>query len=296
MSNYIAFLKLVIVVVFLNFLIIFIEIKKLNNAIKLYNNGEARLMYIYNKKTDCHTSRNLLDYYIRSMHRFFTAVKLGICRLIEPENFFFDIDDSHSIVDAIRTAHNKNKNLLIVLDSDGGCAVASDNILSAFRTFQLRGGEITCLVHSYAESAATMIALASDFLYVDTFGKFSPCDPQYTDDENSEQTFPCAFYNDLLEESDENKMEHCVKYLTAREQQLYYIENISTFEKLTLIKKLNKKQKTRAKHLFCSGTYSHSHPISFDDLIDMGIEVNKPTDHHYAIMRTFDIYKNYFHL
>jgi ClpP class serine protease len=106
---------------------------------------------------------------ITLIHRQETMSLLGI-----PIARYIDIDDSQSVLQAIRETPAK-KSIEIILHTPGGLVLAASQIARALSDHD---GRIVAVVPHYAMSGGTLIALAADEIVIDRHAALGPVDPQ----------------------------------------------------------------------------------------------------------------------
>src|ERR1700738_2064875 len=106
---------------------------------------------------------------ITLIHRQETLSLLGI-----PLARYIDIDDSQSVLRAIRETPSK-KSIEIILHTPGGLVLAASQIARALADHD---GRIVAVVPHYAMSGGTLIALAADEIVLDRHAALGPVDPQ----------------------------------------------------------------------------------------------------------------------
>jgi len=82
--------------------------------------------------------------------------------------------------DIIRTRMDalpdKRKNLLVILETDGGSIETTERIADVFRHHY--GGDISFLIPNYAMSAGTILVMSGDRILMDYYSILGPIDPQ----------------------------------------------------------------------------------------------------------------------
>ena len=86
-----------------------------------------------------------------------------------------DDDDADMLEDALRNRPPKSK-LLLVLESPGGRALAAERIIRICREYS--GGAFEVVVPNQAKSAATMVCLGSDRVWMGPTSELGPINPQ----------------------------------------------------------------------------------------------------------------------
>jgi len=87
------------------------------------------------------------------------------------------IDDTDvDIIEGVLQKTDKSKKLCIILNSPGGDGLAAERIIKVCRSYSNDGFSV--LVPKMAKSAATMIAMGSNKIYVSDTSELGPIDPQ----------------------------------------------------------------------------------------------------------------------
>lgn len=85
-------------------------------------------------------------------------------------------DDDANIIEGVLQKTDKDKKLLILINSPGGSALAAERIINVCRRYSKLGFET--LVPKMAKSAATLIALGSNKIYMSSTSELGPIDAQ----------------------------------------------------------------------------------------------------------------------
>ncbi len=87
-------------------------------------------------------------------------------------------DDSDMLEEVLRTSDMDGRCLYVILNSPGGDGIAAERIVKVCRTYS-KGGVFRVLVPKRAKSAATMICLGADRIYMSPTSELGPIDPQF---------------------------------------------------------------------------------------------------------------------
>jgi hypothetical protein len=85
------------------------------------------------------------------------------------------INDESTIRNILADVDLVDRNLEIIIESVGGSISSNESIINMLGSFR---GQINVYIINYAWSAATMISLASDNIYMNKFASIGPTDPQ----------------------------------------------------------------------------------------------------------------------
>jgi hypothetical protein len=80
------------------------------------------------------------------------------------------------IRDRIEDIPNKRKNLLVVLETDGGSIETTERIADVFRYHYK--GDVSFLIPNFAMSAGTILVMSGDRILMDYYSVLGPIDPQ----------------------------------------------------------------------------------------------------------------------
>lgn len=196
----------------------------------------------------------------------------------------FDMDDDDYIIDFL--IKNKSNDISLILDTNGGSIVSNDAILNHII-------ESNFILNTYiirkASSAGTLLALASDKLYMDENAYLTPTDPQLS---ISNQEYSIKSVMLLFQNKDINNISD-INILEYYEFKKLYDENIRMINKL-LNKKfkcnINKNDRNKIIKQLTEGDLSHHTPLNCRYL-EKYIKIDK-----YIPIHIYDIYNMYFSL
>jgi len=89
-------------------------------------------------------------------------------------------DGARILADQLRSLPKETKEIDLLINSYGGDGLASWRIITMIREYLGPGGKITCLVPYYAFSAATLLAVGCDDIFMHPLATLGPVDPQIT--------------------------------------------------------------------------------------------------------------------
>lgn len=118
--------------------------------------------------------------------------------------------DADMLEEVLRNSQMKNKELVLLLNSSGGDALAAERIVNICRSFS--GGGFAVIVPKMAKSAATMICLGAKEIGMGETSEMGPIDPQIAifDERGNLKDFKAAHeviesYNDLMKQANKSK-------------------------------------------------------------------------------------------
>lgn len=190
------------------------------------------------------------------IHRQETLSLLGI-----PIFRFIDIHDAEEVIRAIHLT-DKDVPIDLVLHTPGGLVLAS---LQIARAIKAHPAKVTVFVPHYAMSGGTLIALAADEIVMDTHAVLGPVDPQLGE-------YPAASILRAVRSKNINEVEDRTLILAdVAEKALQQIQR----EVVELLQdKLPTEQAQQLATKLTQGTWTHDHPISFQEARELGLPVS----------------------
>ena len=174
----------------------------------------------------------------------------------------------------------------LILDTNGGSTISNDILLNYIIESKL---ELKTYVIRKASSAGTLLALASDKLYMNNDAYLTPTEPQIT---ILDKTYSVKSIIELYNNKDNNLIND-VNLLGYYEFKKSYDENIETVKKLLNTKfkfNISKKEKNKLIDDFTEGNISHHMPFGCRYLQKyLKIDNNIP-------LIVYGIYDSYFYL
>lgn len=237
------------------------------------------------------SSYKLIISFIKEIFKFCNNINIS-------DKILFDIDDSDRIIDFIKKANDNRSHLLIFINSFGGNVLDSDSICTALRTYQTyaqtnkTGLKITCVVNKTAKSAATILALSSDYLYMNNFAVLGPTDPQIITECNEiPYVISGQIYDELAKKDIEIITVNFNEYAMMKDQVSYYNDNINTFKRLKQYVLLPKCNKPKMINMFCENSYPHHKDFNIYDLKELGIKIYPLESIHETLLNKFTQYE-----
>jgi len=113
-------------------------------------------------------------------------------------------DEDVFIIENLLSLCSDKKDLVLIIHSDGGFSLSAERIIEACKNYCLRkndGSKFIVIIPKKAKSAATIVALAADKIYLRDTAELGPVDPQFmvVDAEGNMQIEPAYLYVDALE-------------------------------------------------------------------------------------------------
>jgi len=189
------------------------------------------------------------------IHRQETMSLLGF-----PVMKFIDINDSEQVIRAIHMT-GSDVPIDLVLHTPGGLVLAS---LQIARAVKKHAGKVTAFVPHYAMSGGTLIALAADEMVMDKHAVLGPVDPQMG---NS----PAASLLKVLEKKPIEKVEDSSIVMADIAEKALKQMKLDVTDLLD--DKMGKDKAEELAHLLSQGTWTHDHPISWNEAKAMGLPV-----------------------
>jgi len=115
------------------------------------------------------------------------------------------INDSDAfLIENLLSIKNSMKDLVLILHSGGGYSLSAERIIEVCKSYCARrndGSKFIVIVPKKAKSAATIVALAADNIYLRDTAELGPVDPQFivVDNSGNMQIEPAYLYVDALE-------------------------------------------------------------------------------------------------
>ncbi|MCF7935989.1 MAG: ATP-dependent Clp protease proteolytic subunit [Synergistales bacterium] len=191
------------------------------------------------------------------VHRQETMGLLGL-----PMFRYIDVNDSEEVLRAIHMTDPETP-LEIVLHTPGGLVLAS---LQIARAIHMHEGKVTVYVPHYAMSGGTLIALAADEIVMCENAVLGPVDPQIGQ-------WPAASIRKVLHEKPIDKIDDETLILADQSEKAISQIHASVLE--LLADKMGYEKAEKLAELLAEGTWTHDHPITFDDAEKWGLPVSK---------------------
>lgn len=204
------------------------------------------------------------------IHRQETLSFLGI-----PLFRYLDIDDAEEVIRAIHLT-DEQVPIDLVLHTPGGLVLASVQIARAIKAHPAK---VTVFVPHYAMSGGTLIALAADEIVMDSHAVLGPVDPQLGE-------YPAASLLKVVKSKNLNDVDDRTLILAdIAEKALHQLRA----EVLELLEgKLPDEKAQALADKLTQGTWTHDHPISFQEAQQLGLPVRADMpEEFYQLMALF---------
>ncbi|QKF94288.1 peptidase S49 serine-peptidase [Fadolivirus algeromassiliense] len=191
-------------------------------------------------------------------------------------NIFISIDNEDQFIDVLYQCKTLKKELKLIIHSDGGIVSSSDIIVNAILNSNVK---ITSYIPFYARSAATILALATDEIVMDTFSHLTPTDPQILIEmDNRKSVYSSKVLIDFIDLKKNVNIKTNPKndnvILSALDAKVLHNDNIVTVKRILLKRNILMKTHKKILNMFTSGNYSHHYPVYFEELKKLGFNVN----------------------
>jgi ClpP class serine protease len=189
------------------------------------------------------------------VHRQETMSFLGL-----PFFRYIDINDAEEVIRAIHLT-NPEVPIDLVMHTPGGLVLASIQIA---RALQAHRAKVTVFVPHYAMSGGTLIALAADEIIMGSHAVLGPVDPQLGE-------YPAASLVKVVKTKSIDEVDDKTLIMAdVGEKALQQVRN----EVLELLgDKLPPDKANALADKLSQGTWTHDHPISFQEAQELGLTV-----------------------
>jgi len=174
---------------------------------------------------------------------------------------FIDVHDSEAVIRAIHLT-DPSVPVDIVLHTPGGLALAAYQIARAIRDHPAK---VTVFIPHYAMSGGTLIALAADEIVMCRHSVLGPIDPQIN-------MQPAASIMSVLDKKPLNEIDDETLILADVGQKA--VRQIAHAAKELLSKSMPEADAERVAHTLTSGAWTHDYPISADEAMALGLNIN----------------------
>lgn len=178
----------------------------------------------------------------------------------------------------------------LLINSFGGDGLASWRLVTMLREYLGKGGEITCLVPFYAFSAATLIAVGCDQIFMHPLASLGPVDPQITVNKKNElQQFAyedVSAYTTFIEEeagiTEQKEKVHLVSQLVNQiEPSIIGASKRASMQSIMMAEKLLKLHmaESEAQNIKAiaqklgKNYFSHGHALSKTEAKELGLKI-----------------------
>jgi ClpP class serine protease len=177
-----------------------------------------------------------------------------------PLTKYISIDDSEQILRAVRLTPS-DMPIDLILHTPGGLVLASEQIAHAIRMHPAR---VTVFVPHYAMSGGTLIALAADEIIMDPNAVLGPVDPQIGQ-------YPAVSLIKVTRDKNINEIDDQTLILADVAQKALTQVRAKVYQ--ILKDRLGDAKANEIADIFTEGRWTHDHPISCEELTEMGFPV-----------------------
>jgi ClpP class serine protease len=173
---------------------------------------------------------------------------------------YIDINDSEEVIRALHLT-DPGVPLDLILHTPGGLVLASFQIACAIRKYK---GKVTVFVPHYAMSGGALIALAADEIVMSEHAVLGPVDPQLG--QHPAASILRAVERKPIAEVDDET-------LILADQAEKAIRQLRQAVHDLLTGRYPPEKVEELSHLLTEGTWTHDHPIMFEDAQALGLHV-----------------------
>jgi len=183
------------------------------------------------------------------------------------------------------------KEIDLIVNSNGGDGLTSWRLITLLREYLGKEGKITCFVPFYAFSAATLMAVGCDEIFLHPWASLGPVDPQITvNNKDGSQNFAyedvSAYTNFLKEEAGITEQKEKVELLSPLVAQIApsviggakraSMQSISMAEKLLKLHMTGTEAQTAEAiaQKLSKNYYSHGHAVTKTEAKQLGLKIS----------------------
>jgi len=204
-------------------------------------------------------------------------------------------DAVRQFIKQLELLKNPPKDIDLLINSYGGDGLTSWRIITLLREYLGKDGKITCLVPFYAFSAATLMAVGCDEIFMHPWASLGPVDPQITvNNKIGTQQFAyedvLAYTNFLKEEAGITEQNEKVELLSPLVNQIAPSiiggAKRASMQAMTMAEKLLKLHMTGTEaqnaeaiaQKLSKNYFSHGHAVTKSEAEQLGLKISK-SDH-----------------
>ena len=192
---------------------------------------------------------------------------------------FIDIDDSETVLRAIRTTP-PDKTLTLILHTPGGLVLAVSQIAMALKRHP--GKKIVIIPH-YAMSGGTLIALAADEIWMDPNSVLGPLDPQLSIEPNVHVPAPS-----LIRTAEIKGEKASDKILIMADIARKALQEVQTLVVNLLKDRLGEEKARNIAIALTEGRWTHDYPLTAEEARQLGLNVRiKVPEEVYELMELY---------
>lgn len=200
-------------------------------------------------------------------------------------------DAIRQFIKQLELFENKPKAIDLIINSYGGDGLTSWRLITMLREFLGNDGKIICLVPHYAFSAATLIAVGCDEIFLHPLASLGPVDPQITvNKKDGPQQFAyedvSAYTSFLKEEAGITEQREKVELLSQLVNQIdpsiIGASKRASMQSITMAEKLLKLHMTGSDaqnaeviaQKLSKNYFSHGHAVSKSEAKELGLKIS----------------------
>lgn len=201
-------------------------------------------------------------------------------------------DSIRQFIDQIEKLPQDTKNIDLIINSYGGDGLTSWRLITMLREYLGEKGKLTCFVPYYAFSAATLLAVGCDEIFLHPLASLGPVDPQITvNRKDGPQQFAyedvSAYTNFLRDEAGITEQREKVGLLSHLVNQIEpsvigaskraSMQSIIMAEKLLKLhmKGVDAQNAEVIAEKLSKNYFSHGHAVTRSEAIELGLKISK---------------------
>jgi hypothetical protein len=194
----------------------------------------------------------------------------NIKKYYKPDLVILDMDDYDNLINFIYSLNNDiTTSIDVVICSQGGSVCSNNYYLFLIKELKSQY-TINTYVYKYAMSAAALLFLSGDNLYMDDYDFISPTDPQIPFSDLDEDYYQSA---DILNiNKDQISFKDQIVYNSIKR---YNTENIQMVRSLLKTHVKSNKQFKKIVNILSDGKILHATPLGVSYLISHGLNIKK---------------------
>ena len=193
-------------------------------------------------------------------------------------------DEDVFIIENLLSSPSTKKDLVLILHSSGGFSLSAERIIDVCRNYCAQkndGSKFFIIIPKKAKSAATIVALGADKIYLRNTAELGPVDPQFivADKDGNMQVEPAYLYVDALENIFDNEHLWIKKYFNKNSSKP--LSKLPNEMKLKLLEQCNYAMYVNAKN-----------ELGLSDSIIGKISAEKIREYPSISSKDFDVFRD----
>jgi hypothetical protein len=193
-------------------------------------------------------------------------------------------DEDVFIIENLLSSPSTKKDLVLILHSSGGFSLSAERIIDVCRNYCAQkndGSKFFIIIPKKAKSAATIVALGADKIYLRDTAELGPVDPQFivADKDGNMQVEPAYLYVDALENIFDNENLWIKKYFNKNSSKP--LSKLPNEMKLKLLEQCNYAMYVNAKN-----------ELGLSDSIIGKISAEKIREYPSISSKDFDVFRD----